>query len=97
MWRDGSRLGLQSDNRVPVEEILSLGCSKSLQLVASEGALIERRKTPRVDADRSREQGRAFEFAAVIAATVVFASCAWGIAHQALARPLAAVQAALPD
>jgi hypothetical protein len=38
------RAGLQSEQRVPVEEIMSLSGSQALQLVASEGALIERRK-----------------------------------------------------
>ena len=96
MWRDGSRVGLQSDDRVPVDEILSQGHAQSLQLVASDGALIDRRREPRAP-DRARAQGRTLEFAAVVAIALILTAGAWGMAHQALARPFAAVQAALPD
>lgn len=96
MWRDGSRLGLQSDHRLPVEEILSLGSARNLQLVASDGTLVERRKAPRTDPDRARQRGRALEFGATLAIAAMLAAGSWGMAHQALARPLAAVRAALP-
>jgi hypothetical protein len=97
MWRDGARLGLQAEERVPVEEILSLSNTKSLQLAALGGALIERRKEPRLDPDGARSDGRWMEFLATIAAAAIFAGCAWSIAHQALAKPLAAAQVALAN
>ena len=95
MWREGSRLGIKADDRVPVEEIMSMGAAKSLQLVASEGLLIDRRKRPRQIPDGARSQGRAIEFAAAIGAASIFAGCVWGLAQQALSKPLASVQAAL--
>ena len=95
MWRDGSRLGLQTDDRVPVEEIMSAGLAKSVQLVASEGSLIERRKRPRQDPDRARSQGRLLEFTVAIATAAIIVGCGWGIVHQALAKPLATVHATL--
>ena len=95
MWRDGSRLGLRSDDCVPVEEIMSVGAAECLRLVASEGSLIERRRAPRLDPHQARSQGRAVEFAATIVAAIIFAGGTWAMAHQALARPLATVQAAL--
>ena len=60
VWRDGSRAGLQSEDRVPVEEIMSVSGSQALQLVASEGALIERRRSyrPLGPVADSRLQGR---------------------------------------
>lgn len=96
MWRDGARVGLQADDRVPVDEILSQGHAKALQLVASEGTLIDRRREPRHDADQARVQGRGLEFVATIAIAIMLAAGVLGMLHQALTRPLAAVQGALP-
>jgi len=95
VWREGSRAGLQSEQRVPVEEIMSLSGSQALQLVASEGALIERRKQPRAASFNSRLLGRALEFAAVIAIALVLAAGIWSTAEQAFARPLKQASAAL--
>ena len=47
MWCDGGPAGLRSDERLPVEEIMSLSQSSALQLVASGGDLVDRRKSPR--------------------------------------------------
>lgn len=97
VWRDGTRLGLQSEDRVPVEEIISLSGASSLRLVASGETLPERRKKKRNDFEQARAKGRALEFAATIAAATVFATCAWGLAHEAFAKPIEAVQASLPE
>ena len=95
VWREGSRAGLQSEQRVPVEEIMSLSGSQALQLVASEGALIERRKQPRTSASESRLRGRAMEFAGVVFIVIALAFGAWSTAQQALAKPLQRASAAL--
>jgi len=96
VWRNGPRVGLQSDERLPVEEILSLCKSHTLQLVACEGALVDRRKRPRSGAD-SRVIGRSIEFAgiAVIAATLALG--AWAMADRAFAKPLTTVEKAFGD
>ena len=91
MWRDGGRAGLQAEDRVPVEEILTLGLSPSLQLTASPG---ERRKHPRTG-DQSRLRGRAVEFAGVAAIAVSLAGGGLVMVERAFARPLALVSAAL--
>jgi hypothetical protein len=91
VWREGARAGLQSDDRVPVAEIMLLGQSPALQLTAAGG---ERRKQPRRE-DQSRFRGRAMEFAGVIAVGASLAGCAMSLVHDALAGPLAAVSAAL--
>ena len=54
MWRDGGRAGLRAEDRLPVEEIMTLGQSPALQLTAATG---ERRKHPRPE-DRSRLRGK---------------------------------------
>lgn len=80
VWREGARVGLQSDDRVPVEEIMSLSGSQALQLVANAGELVERRRHRRSLAAESRLQGRAMEFAAVLAIGIALAGGAWTMA-----------------
>ena len=91
MWRDGGRVGLKTEEPLPVEEIMTLGQSPSLQLTAAPG---ERRRHPRPE-DRSRLRGRAIEFAAVVAIAVSLAGGALYMVEAAFARPLAFVSAAL--
>lgn len=91
IWREGARAGLRSDERVPVEEIMSLGQAPALQLTAATG---ERRKCPRLE-DRSRIRGRAIEFAGVLVIAVSLASAGLTMVQAAFARPLAAAADAL--
>ena len=94
MWREGARVGLQADERLPVEQIMSLGQSHALQLTASSGPAVERRKQPRTEVD-ARLRGRAIEFASVAVIAASLALTIWSMASEALARPMAAVSAAL--
>jgi hypothetical protein len=95
MWRDGARLGLQSDERLPVEQIMSLGQSQALQLTASNGTIVERRKQPRPTVIDARLRGRSMQFMSVGVIAVSLALTIWSMANEALARPMAAVTAAL--
>jgi len=97
MWRDGAKAGLRSDERVPIEEIVTLGQSQSFQLTAG-AAPAERRKYPRAE-DRHRIRGKAIEFASVVAIGASLAGGAVILVEEAFARPLAMVEAALaaPD
>ena len=91
MWRDGGRAGLQAEDRVPIEDIVTLGQSPALQLTAAGG---ERRKHPRPE-ERSRIQGRAIEFAGVLVVAVALAGAGFTMFERTFARPLAAAEAAL--
>lgn len=95
VWRDGARAGLATDDRLPVDEILSIGQSSALQLVASNGALIDRRKRPRQEAGDARLRGRALEFLGVGAIAILLSLGVWLLAKQAFAEPLARIEAAL--
>lgn len=90
VWRDGGRAGLRAEDRVPIEDIVTLGQSPALQLTATAG---ERRKQPRPE-DRSRFQGRAIEFAGVLVVAVGLAGAGFTMVEAAFARPLAVVAAA---
>ena len=95
VWRDGARVGLHSDERLPVEEILSFGTAQTLRLVAADGALIERRRQPRPAADDARLRGRALQFIGILAIAVSLAISIWVMAERAFARPLGLVENAL--
>lgn len=95
MWRDGARVGLQCDDRVPVEQIMSLGQSQALQLTASTNNIVERRQQPRPKVIDARLRGRAMEFVSVGVIAASLALTIWSMAEEALARPMAAVSAAL--
>jgi hypothetical protein len=95
MWRDGARVGLQCDERLPVEQIMSLGQSQALQLTASTNTMVERRHQPRPKVIDARLRGRAMEFVSVAAIAASLALTIWSMADEALAKPMAAVSAAL--
>ena len=95
MWRKGTRAGLCSDEQIPIDEILSANQSKSLQLAASDGALIDRRARRRPTADDARLRGRLVEYAGVAAIGILLAIGAWTMVDRALAKPFLAVDRVL--
>lgn len=95
VWQDGDRIGLRCEDRVPVEEMLSLGAGKSLRLVTTEGALIERRRASRHRSDEARLHGRAVQFAGVIAIALGLSISGLLWVKSTLAHPLQAAEAAL--
>ena len=97
VWRDGGRAGLQSDERLPVEQIMSLGEAAGLRLVASEGTFIERRKQPRSHAADARMLGRMLEFLGVGLLIVGLSIGTWMMVSQALERPFAKLEAVFGD
>src|SRR6478752_7196556 len=94
MWRDGARLGLQSDERLPVEDILSLSKPQAVRLAPFDGTLTERRKRPRSASD-ARLRARRIQFAGVLVTAASLAISLWLMAERALAQPLTLVANAL--
>ena len=92
VWREGLKAGLQADDPIPVEQILSISSAPSLQLSADPYRGRDRRKRPRSD---SRVRGRVFEFAsiAIVAAALALGFCFW--VGEALAQPLTLIRTAL--
>jgi hypothetical protein len=90
-WRSGGRAGLQAEERLPVDEIMTVGQAPALQLTATGG---DRRKSPRPE-DRSRAQGRMVEFAGAGVVALSLAVAALSMVEQAFARLIAMVSAAL--
>src|SRR4051794_30236366 len=94
VWRKGTRAGLRTDGRVPVEEIMALGTASALQLTAGDWPRADRRKQPRSH-DENRLRSRAIEFAGVAVIAASLAATLFSMVDAAFARPLAIVQAAL--
>jgi hypothetical protein len=95
MWRDGARLGLQAEERVPIEDIMSINQSQAFQDTATKDVPVDRRRGPRPVTDDARLRGRAMEFMAVTAIAATLAISVWDMAQQAFARPMAQAAAAL--
>src|SRR5438270_868930 len=66
MWSEAGRAGLQTEERLPVEEILSLKQFRPLQLIASNGTLGDRSGQSRAMAHDRNISGRAIEFVGVL-------------------------------
>jgi hypothetical protein len=93
VWRDGNRAGLQAQDRLPVEQIVTLQQSPALQVSAGTRA-VERRSAPRSH-ERSREQSRLVEFVAIAVLGASLSGAAYGLVADALAKPMLAVRTAL--
>jgi hypothetical protein len=91
VWREGGRAGLRSEDRLPIEDIVTLGQSPALQLTAANG---ERRKHRRPE-HHFRMRARAIEFGGVLAIAAVLAGAGFTMVEAAFARPLAVVAAVL--
>jgi hypothetical protein len=93
MWRDGSRVGLKAEERIAVEDILSLDQTRALQLVAAPASF---RALPRAAAQTGDwHSGRTLEFLGIGAIAVSLALAAWTMTERALTVPMTKVAAAL--
>ena len=94
VWRKGTRAGLRTDQRVPVDEIMALSKAPALQLTAGQWPHVDRRTQLR-PYEESRQRSRMLEFAGVVAIAVALAGALYSMVEQAFARPLAMVSTAL--
>jgi hypothetical protein len=94
VWRNGSQAGLVSEDRLPVDEILSINQSGALQLVAIRGQRVERRKKPRHD-DAARSRGRAIEFIGVGAVAITLVAALGMLVEQTFVQTIAQAEASL--
>ena len=94
VWRKGTRAGLRTDQRVPVDEIMALSNAPVLQLTAGQWPHVDRRTRLR-PYEESRQRSRMLEFAGVVVIAVSLAGALFSMVEQAFARPLAMVEAAL--
>jgi hypothetical protein len=90
MWREGGRAGLRAEDRVPVDQIVTLCQSPAFQLAAVSG---ERRNRSRAD-EGLRLRGRVIEFGGVLVIGACLAAAGLTMVEAAFARPMAIIAAA---
>ena len=94
VWRYGARAGLQVEERLAVEDILTLSQAPGLQLTAVDSLLLRRRDFYPTH-DTSRLRARVFEFASIALIAISLSTAGLSMAREAIARPLALVEATL--
>jgi hypothetical protein len=94
IWREGTRAGLSAEERLPVEEILSLGQSAAFAVSAPDYQPDERRARPRTH-EESRLASRTMEFASVAVIAMCLAGTVFALAEKALWKPMVHLEAAL--
>jgi hypothetical protein len=93
MWRNGARLGLAAEDRLPVEDIVTLGGSAGFQVSAADRPPLERR-IERVNSE-SRHRSRGMQFVGLALIGAALSLTAAGLMAQAFAHPMERVAAAL--
>lgn len=94
MWRNGTRAGLQAEDRIPVDDILAVGQAAALQLTAADWPEVDRRSVARPEGE-SRLRGRAIEFAGLVMIAASLGIGAFTMMNEAFAAPIRYVEAAL--
>jgi hypothetical protein len=98
MWISGDRFGVFSQDRLPVEEIVSRPDAPRGKAAPADGGFHERRATVRPADNRhdnSRLAGRVMEFACIAAFGMIAAAGIYGLVGPALAAPLSRASMAL--
>jgi hypothetical protein len=94
VWRHGSQIGLCTDEKLPVDHILTIGQAASLHLAPPCRRPLGRRRRPRGLED-SRLQSRAMQFVSFAVIATCLAATLFTLVEQALAKPVAYAEAAL--
>lgn len=94
IWQDGARAGLQAEDPLPVDDILSLTASTALRLTAASHAPIAGQAWERRDRDE-RTQGRMIEYAGVVVIALAMAAASFDLIELAFARPMDLITDAL--
>jgi hypothetical protein len=95
VWGEGGRAGLRAQDRMPVEQIVTLAGAPGQPTAPATAPLrFERRSRPRSH-EGNRQLGRAMEFACFAVIGLFASTAVLAFVAEALARPLAQVRAAL--
>ena len=95
VWRQNQRIGLCSPDPVPIDDIITdKTAAAAVVSCPSEVRVVERRRKPRSH-ERSRERGRAIEFAFFVLFGAAMAGGVGIYMREALANPMATITSAL--
>jgi len=95
VWRDGAKVGLQSLERLPIEDIVALGQSRARCLGSRDEAPRLQRREPGFPSLLDPRLAPWLQFLGVVGIAVLLALSLLLVARQALARPLELVVATL--
>jgi hypothetical protein len=95
VWKDGAKAGLQSDERLPVDDILTLSQSPSLQLTAADSQKLDRRGKPRPIYQDSRLRAHVVQFVGTLVIAAGLSAAVLSMVERAMVKPLALVELAL--
>lgn len=94
VWRQNNRIGLRSQDRLEVEQVITGASSAAALQLRAVDMIADKRKHAR-DHDNSRVLSRMLEFASITAAGAVLAFCAYALVAQSLLAPFTRVIAEL--
>jgi hypothetical protein len=95
VWQKGTSAGLRSEQRVPVEELMTSSTAAGPVVCAGQTwPAVDRRNRPR-NHDRSRLQGKAIEFGGVLIIAGMLVTTAVALAADAFAKPLKIIDSTL--
>ena len=94
VWRQNNRIGLRSQDRLEVEQVITGASSATALQLGAVDSIADRRKRAR-EHDHSRLLGRMLEFASIAAVGAVLAFGAYSLVAQSLSAPFARVVAQL--
>ena len=94
IWRSGAKLGLAAEDRLPIEEIATYASDPAPPPTAADGRIVEQRRHSRTH-EENRLRGRAMEFAGAVFIAASLGIAGFVMVEQALAEPLALVEATL--
>ena len=95
VWRDGARVGLKTEERLAVEDLIRLNCASAMMVTAGQ-AQKRARGTPSQRRERNRRSlGRVIEYVGVALIACTLAATAFDVFERGLGTPMALIETAL--
>ena len=95
VWRDGARVGLKTEERLAVEDLIRLNCASAMMVTAGQ-AQKRARGTPSQRRERNRRSlGRVIEYVEVALIACTLAATAFDVFERGLGTPMALIETAL--
>ena len=95
VWRDGARVGLKTEERLAVEDLIRLNCASATMVTAGQ-AQKRARGTPSQRRERNRRSlGRVIEYVGVALIACTLAATAFDVFERGLGTPMALIETAL--
>ena len=95
VWRDGARVGLKTEERLAVEDLIRLNCASAMTVTTGQ-AQKRARGTPSQRRERNRcSLGRVIEYVGVALIACMLAVTAFDVLERGLGTPMALIETAL--